>query len=150
MKRLTLFLALVLGVGLSTAQAQKCSKAQKAACAKSQSAAVVDKGHCSGSADAAAKLASLDDSIESRTCATSGNVSYVRKVVNQDTGEASFTDVTYDSELGKFVNVSPSAAKACCAKGVATGCCAGKKGVKTAETESTAPTPEKASIQKKS
>lgn len=150
MKRITLFLALVLGVGLSAVQAQKCSKAEKAACAKS--AQVSDKGHCAGSSEAAAKLASLDDAIESRTCEKSGSVCYVRKVVNQETGETSYADVQYDSELGKFVNVSPSSkGKGCCAKMASAGCCAGKKGVKTADSETTPPpTPQKATIHKKS
>ena len=144
MKRFTLFLALLVGVGMGSVQAQKCSKAQKAACAKSASVSKVNDG----SADAAAKLASLDDTIESRTCEKSGSVSYVRKVVDNETGTVSFKDVQYDSELGKFVNVSPSM-KGCCSAKMksASGCCAGKKGaVKSAE----AAAPAGASDRKKS
>ena len=118
---------------MGSLQAQKCSKAAQASChGKSASVVATD-----GSADAAAKLASLDESIESRTCEKSGSVSYVRKVVDNQTGSVSYTDVQYDSELGKFVNVSPSMKSAgCCSKmKSASGCCAGKGGVKSADAE---------------
>jgi len=151
MKRFTLLLALVLGVGLSAVHAQKCSKSAKASCAKSAESTAVVNGHCSGAADAAAKLASLDASIETRTCEKSGMVSYVRKVVNQESGEVTYTDVRYDSELGTFVNVSPSEAKLCCAKAATTGCCVGKSSKKTALKEiAKQPAPQPDAVQRKS
>ena len=127
MKQLTVVFALLLGVGMASVQAQSCQKSASACCKKSGSVASASTAETAGSAEAAAKLASLDASIETRTCAKSGSVSYVRKVTNLETGDVSYADVAYDSDLGQFVNVSPSAAKACCAGHGGSGCCAGKK-----------------------
>lgn len=114
-------------------QAQTCTKATSACCKKSASVATADKSHCDGSADAAAKLASLDESIETRTCEKSGSVSYVRKEINPETGAAVFTSVEYNSELGKFVNVSPTEGKSCCKGSQAASCCTGKSKATSAE-----------------
>jgi len=111
MKRITLFFALLMGIGLTSLQAQSTTKSVASCCKKSASTATADKSHCNGSADAAAKLASLDKSIESRTCEKSGLVNYVRKESNPETGEVVFTSLEYSSELGQF---SPSDKKACC------------------------------------
>ena len=107
--------------------------AQKA-CTKSASA---KSSCCAKTAAAAAKLASLDNSIESRTCATSGKVSYVKKSVCAQSGKVSYTDVEYCTKSKKFVNVSPTK-KASCTKaagakkvssvnGKKTGCTAAQK-----------------------
>lgn len=125
MKRITLFFALLVGLGLTSLHAQTCSKSASACSKKGASMTASEKAHCAGSADAAAKLASLDASIETRTDEKTGAVSYVRKEVNPETGAATFTSIEYNSELGKFVNVSPSQGKAC-SKGAAGKCCAGK------------------------
>ena len=130
MKKMTLFFALMLAVGMTGLQAQACSKS-KAACAKSTTASAKS---CHGTNAAAAKLASMDDSIEERVCPNSGNVSYVRKEVSEQSGEVSFASVNYDTELGKFVNQAPSDKKACCDKDKATGCCS--KGVTATEASS--------------
>ena len=107
-----------MSVGVVSVQAQACSKSKAAACAK-KSATMADNG----SADAAAKLASLDETIETRTCPHSGAVSYYKKETCKTTGNVSFAAVDYDQSLGKFVNVSPKDGKACCAKDAASGCC---------------------------
>ena len=128
MKQLTVVFALLLGFGMmSSVQAQSCQKSASACCKKSASTASADKAMAPGTVEAAAKLASLDASIETRTCDKSGSVSYVRKVKDETTGAVTYADVAYDQELGQFVNVSPKTAKACCAKAVSSGCCAGKK-----------------------
>ena len=57
---------------------------------------------------AAAKLASMDDSIESKTCAVSGKVSYYQKSTCPASGKVTSSEVTYDKTAKKFVNVSPS------------------------------------------
>ena len=134
MKKIMLFLILLVGVGLTTMEAQTCKKSTAACSKKSTTVATSNSSHCGGSATAAAKLAALDESIETRTCAKSGNVSYVRKETNSGTGSVIFTSVEYDSELGKFVNMSPTAAKSCC-KGAKAGCCASKMKVTEAAAE---------------
>lgn len=137
MKRITLFFTLLAGLSLTSLQAQTCSKATSACCKKSASVATADKAHCAGTADAAAKLASLDESIETRKCEKSGHVSYVRKETNSETGAVVFTSVEYNGELGKFVNVSPSEGKSCCTGAKAAGCCAGKGKATSADASST-------------
>ncbi len=110
MKKFILFFAVACLVSVTTANAQKtCSMAKKAGNEK-----VCTK-------TAAAKLASLDTSIEKRVCEKSGSVSYVKKNVCAVSGTVSFQDVEYCSKSAKFVNVSPSkgATKASCTKGKA-------------------------------
>jgi len=141
------------------AQAQKasctktCTKSSAASAAcheKAPSAASVTTG--TGNSVAAAKLASMDASIETRTDPATGNVSYVRKETCSHSGTVSYVDVSYDATTNSFVNVSPvktsgsatgcgskattTSGKACCTSGAAMGksCCAGKAGsTKTAE-----------------
>jgi hypothetical protein len=124
MKQLTVLFALLLGISLSAVQAQNCQKSASSCCKKSASVAKAEQP--SGTVEAAAKLASLDETIESRTCEKSGSVSYVRKVVNNDSGDVTFADVEYDNEKGQFVNVAP-AAKSCGTKSAGAGCCDSKK-----------------------
>lgn len=107
-----LFSLVVMTLMAVGAQAQKssCSKT----CTTKPAAASVSCG--SESSAAAAKLASMDASIESRTCPVSGTVSYVRKETGKN-GAVSFVDVSYDAATNTFVNVSPvktEAAKASC------------------------------------
>ncbi|MCG8332598.1 MAG: hypothetical protein MI974_33240 [Chitinophagales bacterium] len=100
MKQLLLLFSMMLVFGLTT-QAQDCTYAKK-------TNASVEKTQCTKStAAAAAKLASMDASIESRTCAQSGKVSYVRKSVCDKSGKVSYTGVEYCSKSAKFVNISP-------------------------------------------
>ena len=126
MKRITLFFALLVGLGLTSLQAQTCSKSASACSKKSASMTASEKAHCAGSAEAAAKMASLDATIETRTDEKTGAVTYVRKEVNPETGAATFTSIEYNSELGKFVNCSPKEGKACCKGADAKKCCSGK------------------------
>ncbi len=136
MKKLFLLLAFSGAVGFA-ANAQ-CSGSKSASA--SVAADVETPGaHCTA---AAAKLASMDASIETRTCPQTGKVSYMKKNVSAENGKATFTEVEYCSKSGKFINVSPSE-KAACSKSKAgcsgdakatkvstaggAGCCAGAK-----------------------
>lgn len=112
MKKLFLLLAFSGAVGFA-ANAQ-CSGSKSASAAAS-----VETPDAHGTA-AAAKLASMDASIETRTCPHTGKVSYMKKNVSAENGKATFTEVEYCSKSGKFVNVSPSE-KAACSKSKA-GC----------------------------
>lgn len=139
----TFFFFSVMAVGLQ-AQSSSCSKT----CAAKPASAGVScdsKGAATTTAsatEAAAKLASMDASIESKTCPVSGKVSYVRKETDKK-GTVSLVDVSYDAATNSFVNASPmkmeggqncgtkaSSAKGknCCAGTTASGkaCCAGK------------------------
>lgn len=115
MKKLFMLFAVLSFVGLSTVNAQTCTKSASAS-----------KSCCSATV---AKAASMDDSIEKRTCETSGKVSYVRKEVCSTSGKTSYTNVEYDASTKKFVNISPThnadAAKKSCTKGKAS-CTKGK------------------------
>lgn len=136
------------------AQAQKSSCAKTCTKSAAASAACKDKAPGSNTASvatiensaAAAKLASMDASIESRTDAATGNVTYVKKETCSHSGKVSFVDVSYDASTNTFLNVSPMKAagtgvgcgshtkgtatsgKACCASGASAGksCCASK------------------------
>lgn len=140
-------------------------QAQKSSCAKSCSKSAATAAACQSKSPAAAsvettnaaaaKLASMDASIEAKKCPVTGNVSYVQKVSSKK-GEVSYVDVTYDASTNSFVNVAPSKTeaagmgagcssakgasakgKACCASGASASksCCASKAGVKTAAAE---------------
>jgi hypothetical protein len=129
------------------AQAQKCSKtctksATAASCQTKAPSSVATTATAPTSEEAmvAAKMASLDPSIETRSCPVTGNVSYVRKETCAHSGKVSFVDVSYDATTSTFVNVSPKAEGAGCNKSTATSgkscssnaaaggksCCAGK------------------------
>jgi hypothetical protein len=84
------------------------------------------KSHCSGkkgaaekvsctaaSAEAAEKAASADASIV-KLVSTEGEVSYTREESDAD-GKVNHIPIEYCTKEGKFVNVSPSGEKACCA-----------------------------------
>lgn len=134
-----LFSLLLLSAFALTAQAQTCSKS----CTAKPAGACQGTAATTSTADAAAKLASMDATIESRTCPVTGTVSYVRKQTQQD-GTVSFVSVNYDATTNTFVNVAPSTVeghegcsgkatstngKSCCTSGTATGsksCCSEK------------------------
>jgi len=113
---------------------------------------------------AAAKVASLDATIESRTNPVTGEVTYVRKETASHNGEVSFVALNFDPATSTFVNVSPtqvaakentqgcgssaksaSATKSCCA-GSSTKTCSADK-VKTTSTASTTSTTAPAPVQ---
>lgn len=116
MKKLFMLFAFVGLFSVASVEAQSCSKS---------------KAECTA---AAAQAASLDASIEKRTCEKSGKVSFVRKSVCETSGKTSYTNVEYNADTKKFVNVSPThtsgkaAQSSCSAKAKATsgksGCCA--------------------------
>lgn len=123
-----LFSALALG-----AQAQKSSCTSSKSCTAKPAAACEGKSASTTSVngDAAAKLASLDATIETKTCPVTGTVSYVRKETSSN-GTVSYVDVNYDAATNSFVNVAPSTMQGhegCGAKATSTSgksCCAGK------------------------
>ena len=84
----------------------------------------------------------------SRTCEKSGNVNYVRKETNPETGAVIFTSVEYNGELGKFINVSPSESKSCCKGMKATSCCAGKSKATSADAGTTSEMTKQVKVQK--
>lgn len=122
MKKLFLLFALVSFAALGTVEAQCHGK-------KSATATEVNTND-----EAAAKLASMDETIERRVCEKSGNVSYWQKSVCEKSGNVSFSQVSYDTAEGTFVNVSPSEAHGKAAKGKS--CCAGKASAKNASCSS--------------
>jgi hypothetical protein len=129
MKKLFVFFAFTLVVGLTSAAAQSCSGAK--------AASATGKSCC---ANKAAKAAMGDASIEKRAN-EDGTVSYVRKEADAQ-GNVRFVAVSYDETANAFVNVAPATTvekkscasgtagmgKACCASKSATekACCAGK------------------------
>lgn len=101
MKKLLMLVAFLGLVNMAQAQ---CTKSAKTAGTKSAC--------CAKTTAAAAKAASLDESIEQRVCEKSGKVSFVKKSVCETSGNVSFADVEYCTKSEKFVNVSPSDVKA--------------------------------------
>lgn len=95
MKKLFLLLALFGVVALTNVNAQSCAK-KTASCAAT----------CAKKA--AAKMASMDENIEARVSAVSGETTYVKKSVCTHSGNVSFDQVEYCTKAGKFVNISPS------------------------------------------
>src|SRR5690606_11130712 len=96
-----------------TAGATSCSKD------KASSTASVQKSE-------AMLVAMKEQNVMEKVCATSGTVSYQISRVNLENGEASVSEVAFDENLGKFVNVSPT--KSCIAKdGAEAKSCAGKE-----------------------
>lgn len=148
-----LFSALALGV-----QAQKSSCTNSKSCTAKPAAACESKSTTSATGvngDAAAKLASMDATIEAKTCPVTGTVSYVRKETSTN-GTVSYVDVSYDATTNSFVNVAPStmqghegcgakgtsaSGKSCCAGGAkstsGTKSCCAEKGKQTSTTSTT-------------
>ena len=153
----SLFLSFALSVNAQHAGCSKtCTPKEKAAC--EFKVATGQAPIPSEYQTAAAKMASLDATIEPRTNPLTGEVSYVRKASAQD-GSVTYVALNYDPASSTFVNVGPSqvaatsapntqgcgahattaSGKSCCAAGAATkSCCAGK--AKTATASNTAPT----------
>lgn len=136
MKKAILFFAFVLGVSFA-AQAQ-CSGSK--ASTGTASAACCSKAKASTASADAVKATGAD--VEQRTNAA-GEVSYVRKVVNAETGAVSFKAVEYCTKTNQFVDVADASgaapataagsasggSKASCAAGEAkAGCCSSKTG----------------------
>jgi len=121
MKKLFVLFAF-LGLVTFSANAQKTCN--PAACKKAHKTTAVD-AKATNTADLV-KFASLDETVETRTCAKSGKVSFVRKNVCAKSGSVSYSDVEYCSKSAKFVDVSPSA-KASWSKSAKASCSA-KKG----------------------
>ncbi len=129
---------------------------QKACCAGKKAA---NKTESCSSADRATldKAASADASIVKQV-ADDGEVTYVRKTVDEKSGEVTYTQVEYCTKAKKFINASPSEmgeaactkdakasnvsskeeAKACCSKGEKKACCADGKKSKMSKTSSDA------------
>ena len=84
------------------------AEAQTKACCASKAGAKV----CSKTMD---KAASADASVVKQV-SNKGEVTYVRKDVCPMSGKVSMKQVEYCTKSGKFVNVSPSEAKAACTK----------------------------------
>lgn len=101
MKKLFFFVAFF-GLVAFNVNAQSCNKSAKTA--KTVSADELP----SCCVAAAAKLASMDDSIEGKKCSTSGKLTYYKKSTCPASGKVTSTEVTYDKTAKKFVNVSPS------------------------------------------
>jgi hypothetical protein len=164
MKKILFSLSLLVCLALS-AQAQHagCSKACTDKSAKSSCEMKVADASTpipSEYQTAAAKVASMDATIESRTNPVTGEVTYVRKETASHSGEVSFAALNFDPTTSTFVNVSPtqvaakentqgcgaskttSGTKSCCAGASSKTCCADK--AKTTSTASTtAPAPVK-------
>lgn len=119
MKKLTLLFALVIGFGLTSVQAQShCDKKASASCIKKCSKS--DSQADAGTADAAAKLASLDETIEPKMCEHSGKVSYSRKAVGSD-GDVTYQAVSYSASTNEFVSLEGSDKKSCHTSGMGSG-----------------------------
>jgi hypothetical protein len=141
MKKAILFFAFVLGLSFA-AQAQ-CSGSK--ASTGTAAAACCSKAKASTASADAVKATGAD--VEQRTNAA-GEVSYVRKMVNAETGAVSFKAVEYCTKTNQFVDVAdasgaaPAAAagsasgssKASCASGEAKAGCCSKAGAAEATT----------------
>lgn len=146
---LFVFSAMAVGVqAQSSSCAKSCAAKPAGATCESKSASTADANA------AAAKLASMDATIETKTCPGTNNICYVRKV-SEKNGSVSYVDVTYDASTNTFVNVSPSKghdkAPGCAPSAVSTGnksacsasgsktqsCCSGKGKTASSTTSAT-------------
>jgi hypothetical protein len=125
MKKLIVFSILFVAATFisNNAYAQQCCKS------KSTAGASCSKDKASSTASVAKSEAMLvamkDQNVVEKVCATSGTVSYQISKVDLASGEASISEVAFDENLAKFVNVSPT--KSCMAKDAAEAkSCAGK------------------------
>ncbi len=131
MKKFILVSSLFLGAMTLGFQAEaQCGKSAAAAtsCSKEKSSCAA-KGTASVEKSEAMLTAMQTQGVEEKVCSHSGTASYYVKQVSETSGEASMTEVAYDSQLGRFVNISPSAGKACCKSGSAEAkACSAKEG----------------------
>jgi hypothetical protein len=117
MKRFLVLFAMVAFVGtMASAQSTKtCTKSKTVNNVASKDELVsVQLPACS--TKAAAQLASMEENITAKTCATSGHVSYYQKSVCSTSGKVSLKEVKYNSDSKAFVNVAPPAKKAAALK----------------------------------
>ncbi len=143
MKKLIVFIGFGLFALAGNGYAQTCNHGSKTAEAKT----------CAKPSEAALKAASLDPTIETKTC-KDGSVCFVRKTTDAS-GVAITTQLTYDEAKAQFVAMTDaeatpgsakngkacSASKACCAKGAASGkaCCKAKGTAAVTAPENAAP-----------
>ena len=136
MKKFILLFGLFAFVATAGLQAQAPqSSAEKTSCCK-KSVHAVDKD----TEKAAAKLASMDDSITKNVCSKSGHINYYR-TVQADDGSKSRVMVAYNAETGVFDEVPEAQAKACCTQGP--NCCKAKS---AKSSDAGTPGPEKAKM----
>ncbi len=158
---LSLLLCLALGAQAQHAGCSKaCTDKSKSSCeVKVATATPIPSEYQT----AAAKVASLDATIVSRTNPETAEVTYYRKEAAAHSGEVSYVALNFDPATSTFVNVSPSqvaakentqgcgssksasASKSCCAAGASTkSCCADKAKTTSTTSATTAPAPVKA------
>jgi hypothetical protein len=141
MKKLIVFIGFGLFALAGNGYAQTCNHGAKSAEAKT----------CVKPSEAALKAASLDPTIETKTC-KDGSVCFIRTTKDAQ-GVASTTQLMYDEAKAEFVSMPEggmggagngkacSASKACCAKGAASGkaCCKAKGTAAVTAPENAAP-----------
>jgi DNA replication initiation complex subunit (GINS family) len=129
MKKLLLLAVVVFGIA-ATAQAQCAGKSGDTA-----AASCCSKGKTSTAALVTEPVQVIGADIEQRSNAA-GEVSYVRKVVDTNSGAVSYKDVEYCTKTNQFVDVDASVAsqskKANCADDAKAGCCS-KSGAEASE-----------------
>ena len=125
------FSLMVVGVQAQKSSCSKSSCTAKPAAAMNSSCGSHQNGTAASANSAeyhaaAAKLASTDPTIETKTNPVNGEVCYVRKLNGATTGEATYVDLTYDATSNTFVNVSPVKLEGCAksASGSGKSCCA--------------------------
>jgi len=101
MKKL-FFLVAFFGLVAFNVNAQSCNKSAKA----SKTVSADELPSCCVAA--AAKLASMDDSIEGKKCEKSGKLTYYKNSTCATSGKVTSSEVKYCTKSKKFVNVSPS------------------------------------------
>jgi hypothetical protein len=153
MKRFLVLFAMVAFVGtMASAQSTKTCTKSKAACTKAKTVNnVASKNELVAalptcSTKAAAQLASMDENITAKTCATSGHISYYQKSVCATSGKVAMKEVKFCSTAKTFVNVAPPvkegvalkasapAKKAACKKSCAKTCSKSKAAAKATGT----------------
>ena len=112
----------------ATAEGKSCAKKCAKTCTKTTSAEGKTTA-VAGVIMTASEAAAADESVEERVCSDSGKVSYYQKATCPMSGKVSVSQVRYDMESAKFVNLSPKEMKSC-NKANATSC---KKEVKSAK-----------------
>ncbi len=153
MKKFLMLFAVVAFIGTSaTAQCTKSKKActkSKTACTKAKTSEVklVNAELPACPTKAAAVLASQDENIQAKTCASSGTVSYYKKSVCAKSGKVSMSEVKFCNDSKSFVNVAPATLKGEAIKAVsgekkscAKKCTKGKTSCTKAKTLNTAKT----------
>ena len=122
MKNWILFIGLGLFTFAGSGFAQTCSHGSKTAQAN----------NCLKPSEAALKAASLDPSIETKTCKETKGICFVKKTTDAQ-GMVSTEQVRFDEATAQFVSITEATtgkactpSKSCCAKGSAKACCKAK------------------------